>query len=86
MRDGIHFDAAKIYAPVAKWNSIRILLALVAINNWHTVQLDYVLAYTQASVKREIYMKTPKGFELEGTNKDEYVLKLQHNVYGQKQA
>ena len=31
-------------------------------------------------------MRIPKGFELEGGNENDYVLKLNKNVYGQKQA
>ena len=72
MKEAIHFDATKIFAPVTKYNSIRTLLALVAVNKWYTVQLNYVLTYPQAPVEREINMKIPKGFELEDANKDEY--------------
>jgi Reverse transcriptase (RNA-dependent DNA polymerase). len=85
MRKGIHYD--QTYAPVASWNSIRTLLALTAIHNWHTVQLDYVLAFPQAPVEKEIYMEIPRGVKL--SDRDEtkdYVLKLKRNVYGQKQA
>jgi len=45
-----------------------------------------VLAFPQAPVEKEIYMKVPKGFEITGKNPDDYVLKLERNVYGQKQA
>lgn len=70
MKVGIHFNAAKIYAQVVKWNSICTLLALVTVDEWHTVQLDYVLAYPQAPVEREISMQILKDFELEGANKN----------------
>jgi hypothetical protein len=56
-----------------------------------TRQLDFVLAYTQADIKRDLYMKLPAGFTLpdrtitEQDRKD-YVLKLEKNLYGQKQA
>jgi hypothetical protein len=43
MQKGIHYD--QTYTPVASWTSIRTLLALTAIHKWHTVQLDYVLAF-----------------------------------------
>jgi hypothetical protein len=35
---------------------------------------------------KEIYMKVPTGFEIEGAKKNKYVLKLHKNVYGQKNA
>ena len=85
MKKGIHYN--QTYAPVASWTSIRILLTLAAAMGWHTKQIDYVLAFPQAPVEKEIYMRIPKGFEMEGVkDKDEYVLKLHRNVYGQKQA
>jgi Reverse transcriptase (RNA-dependent DNA polymerase). len=58
MKKGVHYD--QTYAPVASWSSIRTLLALTAIHNWHTVQLDYVLAFPQAPVEEEIYMEIPR--------------------------
>ena len=33
-----------------------------------------------------MYMKIPKGFEVEQSNKGEYVFKIKKNTYGQKQA
>jgi len=69
-----------------KWYSIRTMLALALVNNWHTQQIDYVLAYPQAPIEREIYMKIPRGMEIGGKDKNDYVLKLHRNIYGQKQA
>jgi len=79
-------DYDQTYAPVANWSIIRLLLILTLIHGWHTKQLDYVLAYTQAPVERELYMKIPKGFEVEGAKKDEFCFKLRRNLFGQKQA
>ena len=84
MKAGVHYD--QTYAPVASWNSVRMLLALASIHGWHTKQIDYVLAFPQALVERDIYMEIPKGFEIKGANRKEYVLKIHRNVYGQKQA
>ena len=84
MRKGVHYD--ETYAPVASWNSIRVLLTLVAALGWHTQQIDYVLAFPQAPVEKELFMYIPKGFELTDGNPSDYVLKLKRNIYGQKQA
>ena len=85
MEKGKHYD--QTYAPVASWASIRLVLALVAANNWHTTQIDYVLAYPQAPVEREVYMEIPRGYELaDGKDKRDYAFKLHANLYGQKQA
>jgi hypothetical protein len=60
---------------------------MAATFKWHTYQLDYVMAYSQAPVEREIYMSIPQGFEVDGKQPNsEYVQRLNGNIYGQKQA
>jgi len=61
------------------------------VKNWHTRQLDFLLAYTQADIERDLYMKIPAGFVVAGRTLSEeerkkYALKLEKNLYGQKQA
>ena len=85
MQHGKHYD--QTYAPVANWNSIRALLTVSALYGWHTRQIDYVLAFPQAPIQREIYMKIPAGFKVEdGYNTRDYVLKIHRNIYGGKDA
>jgi len=52
------------FAPVVQWTTIRLIMTLTMILDWHTRQLDFVLAYPQAEVEGDIYMKLPKGFSL----------------------
>ena len=47
---GVHYN--QMYAPVESWNLIRMLLTQTALHRWHTKQLDCVLAFPQAPVKR----------------------------------
>jgi hypothetical protein len=86
---GIHYE--ETYAPVVGWATIRFFMTQAIINNWYTRQIDFVLAYTQADIERDLYMKLSSGFVLPGkelTEEDQknYVLKLEKNLYGQKQA
>ena len=74
------------YAPVATWNAIRMVLAMVLIHKWHTIQLDYVLAFPQAPIERTLYMKIPKGVKMVEGDQDQYALQIHRNIYGQKQA
>jgi Reverse transcriptase (RNA-dependent DNA polymerase) len=74
------------YAPVVTWAAIRIVLVLVLMYKWSTVQIDFVLAYPQADVECDIYMKISRDFEIEGKTRRSHVLKLIKNLYGQKQA
>jgi hypothetical protein len=70
----LNFDGSKqvkgdnfweTYAPVASWYTIRFTLAMSIISNWHTKQLDFVLAFPQADVKcDDMYMKIPRGFNI----------------------
>ena len=81
---GIHFW--ETYAPVVSWPVIRFFLALSLLKGWETRQLDFVLAYTQADVETELYMKVPKGYDKTGITEKTHALKLLKNLYGQKQA
>ena len=40
--EGVHYEST--YAPVVTWTAIRFLLTASLINNWHTRQIDFVLA------------------------------------------
>ena len=85
MQEGEDYD--KTYAPVASWMSIRLLLTFLVAFGWHTQQVDYVAAYTQALIDRDMYMEFPRGFKVPGgVNRKAFVLKLHRNLYGQKQA
>ena len=68
MQKGIHYDQS--YAPVASWNSIRLLLIMTAVHGWHTKQLDYVAAFPQAPCEWKLYMTIPKGVTLKGKNSE----------------
>ena len=81
---GVDYD--ETYSPVATWRTIRLIMTLAAQNGWHTRQLDYVLAFPQAPVERELYMEIPKGFNIDEGRTDDFILKINKNIYGQKQA
>jgi Reverse transcriptase (RNA-dependent DNA polymerase) len=85
MKKGEHYDMT--YSPVASWNSVRMLLTLTALHGWHTKQIDFVQAFSQAPIEKTLYMKVLAGVELEdGSDFRDYVLKLHRNIYGQKQV
>ena len=84
MKKGIEYELT--YDPVVRWSSIRLTSILTILNDWHTVQLDYVYAFPQAPVEKEIYMKIPAGIQIvDGDNKD-FCLKMHRNIYGRRQA
>ena len=71
------------YSPVVQWATVRLLLIIAALENLHTRQVDFVLAFPQADLDVVIYMNLPQGFD-EGPIPS--VLLLKKNLYGLKQA
>ncbi|SCZ92888.1 BZ3500_MvSof-1268-A1-R1_C064g00310 [Microbotryum saponariae] len=61
-RDGIDFN--ETFAPVARFSSIRSLLALAAANGLHVHQADIDKAYLHGDLDHDIWMTTPRGFDL----------------------
>ncbi len=75
------------YAPVVNWSTVRLVLLLTELAGWHSRQIDYVLAFSQAPIDTTVYCHLPAGFHIENGEKDEdYVIVLEKNLYGTKQA
>lgn len=79
-------DYWETYTPVASWPSIRLIMYMAVLNNWHTKQLDFVLAFLQAPVETDLYMEIPQGFSVLSSDKVPYCIHILNNLYGQKQA
>ena len=77
-------DYQEVYSPVARYNSIRSLLAVANVCNWETHQMDVKTAFLQGNLEDEIYMEQPEGFVDE--ERPDYVCKLNKSIYGLKQA
>ena len=80
-RFGVDYD--ETYAPVARYPSIRALLALTAHHDWELHQMDVKSAYLNGDLDEEIYMSQPDGYDVPETN---LVCKLNKSLYGLKQA
>ena len=52
------------------------------IQQWKARSVDFVLAYPQAELTKDIYMQIPKGFNV--SQPGDYLLRLKRNVYGLK--
>ncbi|GAA5935073.1 hypothetical protein JCM1841_000791 [Sporobolomyces salmonicolor] len=77
-------DFRKTFAPVTKFTSIRILLALAAQQCMHIQQANIDKAYLHADLDEEPYMCVPDG--VDSPDWDSKVLKLDRALYGLKQA
>ena len=80
-REGI--DYFETYAPVIQWSTVRLVLTLILANHWVTKQVDYTNAFAQATLKEEVYIETPRGFN---RNDGKDTLKLNNSLYRLKQA
>ena len=83
-RKGI--DYWHTYAPVVNWSTVRMVLILTQLAGWCSRQIDYVLAFSQAPIDTDVYCYLPAGFHIKGGNESDFVLKLEKNLYGTKQA
>jgi Reverse transcriptase (RNA-dependent DNA polymerase) len=79
---GIDYD--ETFTPVARLNSLQLLLNLAAIFNWEVHQLDIKTAYLHGDLDEEIYMDQPEGFVKKG--EEHKVCHLKKALYGLKQA
>ena len=59
-------------------------MTLSIILGWVAWSVDFVLAYPQADLDKDIYMRIPAGYMVSKPGK--YLLKLKKNVYGLKDA
>ena len=55
-------DYTDTFVPVAKMNSIRLTLAIVAAHGLVVHQMDVKSAFLNGDLHEEIYMEQPKGF------------------------
>jgi len=77
-------DYQETFAPVAKINSIRVLLSLAVSLNWPLHQLDVKNAFLNGDLEEEVFMSLPPGFEEHlGDGK---VCRLRKSLYGLKQS
>jgi hypothetical protein len=74
------------YAPVVTWFAIRLMIIFSIIFCWTLQQVDFVMACPQAPIEMDMYMELPQGIQTTHGDSNDNVLKLEKNIYGQKQA
>jgi hypothetical protein len=77
-------DFGETYAPVAKIESIRILLTYAIHHDFKLYQMDVKSAFLNGPISELVYVEQPPGFE--DRKHPNHVYKLHKALYGLKQA
>ena len=59
-RAGVDFE--EVFAPVARLDSVRLLLAIAAQEKWEVHHLDVKSAFLNGDLEEEVYVEQPPGF------------------------
>jgi len=80
-KEGI--DYKETFAPVVRYDSVRVLLALATIYDLDIKQFDVKTAFLYGELLEEVFMKQPEGFISDDPS---LVCKLIKSLYGLKQS
>ena len=67
-----------MYTPVARIDTVRIIIAFAAQKGWKLYQLDVKSAFLYGGLKEDIFVEQPKGYEKKGS--EDTVSKLQKTL------
>lgn len=57
---GVDYD--EVFAPVARMETVRLLLALAAQGEWQVHHMDVKSAFLNGNLEEEVYVHPPPGF------------------------
>jgi hypothetical protein len=77
-------DFDETFAPIARLEAIRILLAYATSHNIKLYQMDVKIAFLNGKINELVYVEQPPSFE--DSKKLNHVYKLSKALYGLKQA
>jgi hypothetical protein len=81
-QEGIDFD--EVFAPVARMESMCLLLTLAAQEGWRVHHMDVKSAFLNGDLKEEVYVRQLARFIIAG--QEGKVLRLRKALYGLQQA
>ena len=76
-------DYGETFAPIARLEGVRTLLAYVAHRGFKVYQMDVKFAFLNGILNEEVYIEQPEGFVY--PSKRDMVCKLNKALYGLKQ-
>nr|KYP38212.1 Retrovirus-related Pol polyprotein from transposon TNT 1-94 [Cajanus cajan] len=75
-------DFLDTFAPVARYDTIKMLVALATKLGWKIYHFDVKSAFLNGLLEEDIYVDQPKGFQVKGSENKVY--KLHKGLYGLK--
>ena len=80
--EGIDYE--ETFAPIARLEAIRMLLAFACFEDFVLYQMNVKNAFLNSFINEEVYVEQPSGFQ--SFNFPNHVFKLKKTCYGLKQA
>jgi len=80
--EGIDYD--ETFAPVARLEAVRLLLAFACMSGFKLFQMDVKSVFLDGTINEEVYVSQPPGFEDHFL--PNHLYKLKQALYGLKQA
>ena len=77
-------DYGETFAPVARLEAVRLLLAFACMSGFKLFQMDVKCAFLNGIINEVVYVEQPSGFE--DHQHLNHVYKLKKALYGLKQA
>lgn len=77
-------DFTNVFAPVARLETVRLVVAIANMRNWKIHQLDVKSALLNDLLEEEVYVTQPPGFVKKG--EENKVYRLHKALYGLRQA
>ena len=71
-------DYKEVFAPIAGFDTIRIVISMVAQNSWPIFQLDMKSAFLHGDSVEQIFIYQPPGYIKIGSEHKVYKLKKKH--------
>ena len=80
-------DYGRSYAPVCRIGSIRTVLAIACEHGWPVWQMNVVVAFFQAHIDKDVYVKPAPGHDPRDPKTGEVIVyKLKRSLYGLAQS
>jgi hypothetical protein len=80
--EGIDYE--ETFVLVARYTSIRTIIALAASMGWKLHQMEVKIAFLNGEIEEEVYIEQPEGFVIH--DEKSHVCRLKKAMYGLKQA